>query len=147
MRFIYLMLMIYIQVNYEHSVQTVPRGMNTPWIILTKNSFSLLWVLKPLETAWWTIKLRVSWNKIEISQWTEILLPKLTIYIIVDWTLGSPLSLISCLPRRIVAFPLFWTKPSLLMQKLTFLRATINLRLSFSSLSLSYSLKSQWINP
>lgn len=30
MRFIYLMLMIYIQVNYEHSVQTVPRGMNTP---------------------------------------------------------------------------------------------------------------------
>ena len=100
-----------------------------------------------IETTWWRIKLRVSLNKIQISQWTEILLSKLTIYIIVDWTLGSPLSLISCLPRRSMAFPLFWTKPSLLMQKLTFLRATINLRLSFSSLTLSYSLKSQWINP
>ena len=92
-------------------------------------------------------KLRVSLNKIQISQWTEILLPKLTIYIIVDWTLGSPLSLISCLPRRIVAFPLFWIKPSLLVQKLTFLRTTINLRLSFPSLLFSYSLKLQWINP
>ena len=94
-----------------------------------------------IETTWWRIKLRVSLNKIHISQWTEILLSKLTIYIIVNWTLDSLLSLISCLPRRSVAFPLFWIKPSLLVQKLTFLRTTINLRLSFPSLS------SQWINP
>lgn len=100
-----------------------------------------------IETTWWRIKLRVSLNKIQISQWTEILLSKLTIYIIVDWTLSSPLSLISCLPRRIVAFPLFWIKPSLLVQKLTFLRTTINLRLSFPSLLFSYSLKLQGINP
>lgn len=100
-----------------------------------------------IETTWWKIKLRVSLNKIQISQWTEILLSKLTIYIIVGWTLGSPLSLISCPPRRIVAFPLFWIKPSLLVQKLTFLRKTINLRLSFPSLLFSYNLKLQWINP
>ena len=100
-----------------------------------------------IETTWWKIKLRVSLNKIQISQWTEILLSKLTIYIIVGWTLGSPLSLISCPPRRIVAFPLFWIKPSLLVKKLNFLRKTINLRLSFPSLLFSYSLKLQWINP
>ena len=100
-----------------------------------------------IETTWWRIKLRVSLNKIQISQWIEILLSKITIYIIVNWTLDSLLSLISCLPRRSVAFPLFWIKPSLLVQKLTFLRTTINLKLSFPSLLFSYSLKLQWINP
>ena len=61
-------MLIHIQVNYELSVQTVPRGINTPWIILTKNSFFALVGFEAIETAWWRIKLRVSLNKIQISQ-------------------------------------------------------------------------------
>lgn len=115
---------------------------------LSDEKFVLILVgFEAIETTWWRIKLTVSLNKIQISQWIDILLSKITIYIIVNWTLDSLLSLISCLPRRSVAFPFFWIKPSLLVQKLTFLRTTINLRLSFPSLLFSYSLKLQWINP